>query len=211
MTLKGLLWLLALTALLPAVSRADQQFALYGLQSLTNHSDLPHPAGVGAFLQTSLSQDIRLRFSASVAFDRDSYVATIRRGWGLPFPGDTLRDFWSESTHMEVFEVSFLARPFDSRIINVFVGGGLGLTSFSWKISGQNTGYVKSTDAGPRLAFSLIGDFEIAHPSLRPLVLHLWLRERITMATMFQCDDCGTLFDDSISSTEVSLALALRL
>lgn len=208
---KGLLWLLLLAIWFAGNVRADQQFALYGLQSLTNHQDLPHPAGVGAFLQKSLSPDIRLRFSASAGFDRERYVATIHRSWGFSPESDTIRDFWHESTHMEVFEVSLLARPFDSRLINVFVGGGLGLTSFSWKISGQNTGYVKSTDAGPRLAFSLLGDFEIAHPSLRPLVLHLWLRERITMAAVSPCEDCATLFDDAISSTEVSLAVALRL
>lgn len=211
MNLKGLMWLLMLAALLPALSRADQQVAVYGLQSLTNHKDLPHPAGLGALLQKSLSPDIRLRFSASVAFDRERYVATIPRGWGLSPESDTVRDFWRESTHMEAFEVSLLARPFDSRLIDVFVGGGLGLTAFSWKVSGQNSGYVKSTDAGPRLAFSLLGDFEIAHPSLRPLVFHLWLRERITMAAAAQCVDCASLFDGAISSSEVSLALALRL
>ncbi len=86
MNLKGLLWLLMLAALPPAVSQADQQVAVYGLQSLTNNNDLPHPAGVGGFLQKSLSPDIRLRFSASVAFDRERYVATIRRSSGPLFP-----------------------------------------------------------------------------------------------------------------------------
>ncbi len=211
MTFKGLLWLLALAFLLPAVSLADQQFGIYGLQSLTNHEDLPHPAGVGAFLQKDLSLDLRLRFSASLGNDHENYRATISRGWGMVAPGDTVRDFWYESSRMRVFELSLLGRPFESRYLNAFVGGGVGLTSFTWKVRGDRTGFEKSASGGPRLAFSLLGDFEIAHSSIDPLIIHVWIRERVTMGTLFQCDDCGTKFDNAITSAEMALALALRM
>ncbi len=190
---------------------AGEQFALYGLQSLTNHEDLPHPAGVGAFLQKDLSRELRLRFSASFGYDHENYKATINKGWGMVAPGDTVRDFWYESSRMRVFELSLLGRPFESRIINVFVGGGVGLTSFDWKVRGDRTGFEKSASGGPRLAFSLLGDFEIAHSSIDPLIFHFWIRERVTMGTLFQCDDCGTKFDNAITSAEMALALALRM
>lgn len=197
--------------LLGSTAFAGGQFGLSGLQCQTSHTVLPHPLGFGLFLQKDLSSVTTLRFDYSWANETDRYVATVDRNAGYSPGTDTVRDFWLQDASMQVFESSLILKAVRSDYISFSVGPGLGLAKFNRSVVGRSTNFEWGGNSDFRLSFSVVADFEVAHPRLNPLILHLSVRERITAASAVTTTDSPAPFRDSITSATIGLAIAYSL
>lgn len=212
MLAKALSIILLLVFLTFASAHAADRFGIYGMQGFTSEDVLPSPTGFGVFLQRDLSAQTLLRISYSWAKDTDRFTSTVPSREGGPLlPGDTIRDSWQQEASIQTIELSLLMRTLGGSAFSFSLGPGIGFAKFNREVTGDTTGFVWGGDSSFRLSFSALAEVAFAHRRLDPLIVHLVVRERITIASQENCVDCARPFEDSVTSAELALALSYPL
>ena len=210
MALKGLTTVIGILFFIAGIAVAENEIGIYGFRGTTNYEMLKQPLGVGAFLQLGQSRSVAIRLSFSWGKDSDKFMSTIDRGSGFSPERDTIRDLWEQDAFINVFELSVLMTLIRNQNLSLEVGPGIGFATHERNVVGSSTGFEWGGDSGIRPVRSVLSEFRIEHSRLKPVIVHLFLRDRISSGQS-ACVDCSILFGDQVHSTETGLAVGFRL
>lgn len=208
MLTKALSPLLLIVLLAFTSAQAADRIGVYGVQGFTSEDVLPSPTGFGVFLQRDLSARTLLRISYSWAKDTRNFFATVDLASGFAPGPDTVSDFWHRDAKIHAIDLTLLLGVIHNTPLSFRLGPGLGLAKFDHNVTGRSSGRTWGGNSSFRLSFSALADFAITYPAISPLNVHIFARERLTVAPAVNCLDCPVYFPDSITSTELALALS---